>query len=138
VAKLVVGRQAATRMSIGSDPGPFQDHFPGYPLVPGVLIVESLAQLGGALVRQTLLKAGRVTLPVMSGIDRARFRAPVRPGVQMDMVVDLLSIGDEAARVTGTARVDGQMAATVQILFFLMPEPSGYTPPDLTIAVVES
>ena len=115
------GRRARGSKTIAPDESYFRDHFPGYPVVPGVLVLESLAQLGGRLVQASVRAAsGREVLPLLAKVDHAKFRRAVRPGDRLDLAVDVVAIGDEAARVTGVAEVNGRPAATAMIMYALM------------------
>src|SRR5262245_39594579 len=67
----------------------FADHFVGWPIYPGALLVEAMAQLGGALLDETLARDGTRALAMMVGIDRARLRRQVVPGDQLELVADL-------------------------------------------------
>lgn len=99
----------------------FRDHFPGFPVVPGVLLVESLAQLGGRLVEASVrADSNRRVLPLLAKIEKARFLQSVRPGDRLDLAVDLVAITDDAARVTGTASVGGRRAATAAIMYAMI------------------
>ncbi len=96
----------------------FAGHFPGRPTVPGVLMVESLAQLGAAAVLADGRYAGR--LPLFGGIDRARFRRQVVPGDTLDLEVRLTQMSSRAGRGHGVASVAGERAAEVDLLFVLV------------------
>src|SRR5580698_4256249 len=100
----------------------FVDHFPGHPLMPGTLVVEALAQLGGVLVEETMRQRGRPDLfAVLAMIDRARFREMVRPGDRLDLSAEDARVTEDGARVRGVARLDGKVAAEAELTFAFVP-----------------
>lgn len=121
IDSLEPGVRAAGHKLVAPEEDYFRDHFPGYPLVPGVLLLESLAQLGGRLIEASVRQAsGRRVLPVLAKVDHARFVSPVRPGDRLDLFVDMVSLGADAARVEGTARVGPRKAATAEIMYAIL------------------
>jgi 3-hydroxyacyl-[acyl-carrier-protein] dehydratase len=115
------GTRAVGYKQIASDEEYFRDHFPGYPIVPGVLVLESLAQLGGRLVEASVRQtSGRRVLPLLAKMDRARLLQPVRPGDRLDLVADVVGIGETAAKVAAVATVQRRKAATVDIMYAVM------------------
>jgi 3-hydroxymyristoyl/3-hydroxydecanoyl-(acyl carrier protein) dehydratase len=100
----------------------FVDHFPGHPLMPGTLVVEALAQLGGVLVEETMRGRGRPDLfAVLAMIDRARFREQVRPGDRLELGVETLAVSEDGGRVRGAARLDGKVAAEAELTYAFVP-----------------
>ena len=87
----------------------FQGHFPGYPIMPGVLVVEAMAQAGGIIMMHELPDRAE-KLVVFTGIERAKFRRPVTPGDQLRIEVEVLSFRPRAGRIEGKAWVDGKLA----------------------------
>jgi 3-hydroxyacyl-[acyl-carrier-protein] dehydratase len=87
----------------------FAGHFPGYPIMPGVLIVEAMAQAGAVLLFTEVAERDDKLL-VFTGIERARFRRPVTPGDQLRIEVDVLAFRGTAGRLQGKAYVDGKLA----------------------------
>ncbi len=98
----------------------FAGHFPGRPTLPGVLMVESLAQLGAVAVLSDARYAGR--LPLFGGIDRARFRRQVVPGDRLHLEVELGRMSARAGTGHGVASVGGKTACEADLLFVLVPK----------------
>lgn len=93
----------------------FQGHFPEAPVMPGVLIIEALAQCGAILaLREFEDRAEKI--PFFSGIESARFRRPVVPGDTLTLEVTALRIGSRVQKMRGEAKVDGQLAAEAEIM----------------------
>lgn len=97
----------------------FQGHIPGNPLMPGVLQLEAMAQVGGVIL--TLLPGMKGKFFAYAGVDKARFRRPVVPGDQLIMTVELLSFKrNRIAKMQGRGLVDHQLAVEAEMLFSLL------------------
>ncbi len=115
------GKRAEGHKLIARDEEYFLDHFPGYPIVPGVLVLESLAQLGGRLVEASVRSAtGRRVLPMLAKVENAKFLHSVRPGDRLDLEVTAGPIGEDAARVRAIARVAGKKVAVAGIMYAML------------------
>jgi 3-hydroxyacyl-[acyl-carrier-protein] dehydratase len=98
----------------------FQGHFPGYPIMPGVLVVEAMAQAGGIIMMAAIPDRDK-KLVVFTSIDRAKFRRPVTPGDQLRIEVDVLSFKTRAGRIEGRAYVDGKLACQATLTCQVVP-----------------
>jgi 3-hydroxyacyl-[acyl-carrier-protein] dehydratase len=98
----------------------FQGHFPSYPIMPGVLVIEAMAQAGGALLL-TEVPDRENKLMVFTGIERAKFRRPVVPGDQLRIEINVLQWKTRAVRMEGLVTVDGKLACEAIIMCQLVP-----------------
>lgn len=100
----------------------FQGHFPDAPVMPGVLQIEALAQVGAILaLREFEDRANKI--PFFSGIENGRFRRPVVPGDTLELEVIALRIGSRVQKMQGYAKVNGQIAAEAQIMCVIGDKP---------------
>ncbi|MEM9007136.1 MAG: 3-hydroxyacyl-ACP dehydratase FabZ [Cyanobacteria bacterium P01_F01_bin.86] len=115
IIEYVPGEYAVGLKNISLNEPQFQGHFPGRPIMPGVLIVEAMAQVGGIVLTQLPGVSG---LFVFAGIDKVRFRRPVVPGDQLVMTVTLLAIKRQRfGKMQARAEVDGQLACEGELMF---------------------
>ena len=102
----------------------FQGHFPGYPIMPGVLVVEAMAQAGGIIMMHEIPDREK-KLVVFTGIEKAKFRRPVTPGDQLRIEVDVLSFrlrtGRSSGEIAGKAWVDGKLACEATLRCQVVP-----------------
>lgn len=96
----------------------FEGHFPEMPVMPGVLQIEALAQVGAILALREFEDRGD-KVPFFSGIDKAKFRRPVVPGDTLTLEVTALRIGSKVQKMRGEAKVDGHIAAEAEIMCIL-------------------
>ena len=97
----------------------FQGHFPGAPIMPGVLIIEAMAQAGAVLLLHDM-EDRESKLVFFTGIDHARFRRTVVPGDQISLTLEVLKLRSRTCKLKGRAEVDGQLAAEAEILSALV------------------
>ena len=97
----------------------FQGHFPGAPVMPGVLIIEALAQAGAVLLLSDIPDRAS-KLVYFTGIDEARFRRPVVPGDQIRLTMEVLKLRSRTCRMRGTAEVAGELVAEAVIMSALV------------------
>jgi 3-hydroxyacyl-[acyl-carrier-protein] dehydratase len=112
------GQSASGQWVLSGEEPFFGGHFPGRPTLPGVLMVESLAQLGGIAVLLDPRYAGK--LPLFGGIERARFRRQVEPGETLQLEVAMDRLSARGGKGHGVASVDGQTACAAEFLFVIV------------------
>ena len=116
IIEYVPGKQAVGIKNVTINEPFFAGHIPPYPIMPGVLIVEAMAQVSGIIL--TLLPGMRGEFFAFGGIDKVRFRRPVTPGDQLVITVELLSFKlNRIAKMQGKGTVDGQVAVEGEMLF---------------------
>jgi len=94
----------------------FQGHYPGHPIMPGVLIVEAMAQVSGFLMKNTVDEPEN-KIPYFAGIDKARFRKTVRPGDQLRIVGKVIRLRKSIAKLDAKAFVEDELVAEAKVLF---------------------
>ncbi len=112
------GQVAVARWHLTGEEAFFAGHFPGRPTLPGVLMVEALAQVGAIAVLMEPRYAGK--LPLFGGIDGVRFRRQVSPGDTLDLRVEMGRLSARAGKGHGTATLGGEVACEADLLFVIV------------------
>jgi beta-hydroxyacyl-ACP dehydratase FabZ len=120
ILELDLGKRVVGLKNVTGNEAFFQGHFPGHPIMPGVLILEAMAQVGGVLLMRTLNASAEKKVMYFTGIDRAKFRRPVIPGDQLRMTCEILQLRSRTCRMRAEAQVDGKPAAEADLLCMVM------------------
>ena len=124
VESLEVDRSIVAIKAVTMNEHFFQGHFPGRPIMPGVLIVEALAQAAGVLAVQSLGLAGSGKLVYFMAIEGAKFRAPVEPGTLLKLEVEFVQKRSTVCKFAGRARVDGKVVAEASFTAMIADPPA--------------
>ena len=125
VGELILDRSITAIKAVTINEQFFQGHFPGRPIMPGVLIVEALAQAAGILAVESLGLAGSGKLVYFMAIDGAKFRKPVEPGVLLSLEVEFVQKRSSVCKFAGRALIDGQLAAEAHFTAMIADPPKG-------------
>lgn len=115
VLELEPGKKIVAVRRFDPDEGFFRGHFPGSPVVPGVIIIEAIAQAGGILVAQSEGERIKGRNPALVGLDRVRFRKPVLPGDEVRLEVEMLKSRERLWKLRGIAFVEGAKVAEADV-----------------------
>lgn len=124
VLEIEPGKKAVGLKNVTINEPFFQGHFPGQPIMPGVLILEAMAQVGGVLLLSMTGNQGK--LAYFGGMDKVRFRNPVHPGDTLIMEVEILKTKGNAGKVKAVAKVDNKLVAEGEFLFMLVEREEPY------------
>jgi len=113
------GKKAVAIKNVSANEPFFQGHFPDLAVMPGVLIIEALAQAGGAAL---LGHGSEGKLAMLAGVDNFKFRKPVVPGDTLRLEVELVRLRGPIGRIAARALVDGEVAAEGEITFAMVPK----------------
>lgn len=123
IVELHAGQRAIGIKNVTMGDHFFQGHFPNFPVMPGVLIVEAIAQVGAIALLSLEEQQGKIAF--FAGIDKVRFKRQVKPGDTLRLTVELGSLRRGIGTGSGTATVDGQLACSGEFMFALAPAPEG-------------
>ena len=123
VVELIPDRSITAIKAVTMNEGFFQGHFPGRPIMPGVLIVEALAQAAGILAVESLGLAGSGKLVYFMSIDGVKFRKPVEPGVLLTLEAEFVQKRARVCKFAGKARIDGDLAAECEFTAMIADPP---------------
>ena len=118
IRAIVPGESAVGIWHLTGDEAFFAGHFPGRPTLPGVLICEAIAQVGALAVLTDVRYEGK--LPLFGGLDKARFRRQVVPGDTLRIEVEMTRLSARAGKGEGRATVDGELAASCELMFVIV------------------
>ena len=110
------GESIVAVKNVSPDEPYFPGHFPGHPVMPGVLILEALAQAAGVLVWESVPPEERNFILYLVGVERTRFKQPVYPGDRLELTAKLTARRRNFWRFDATAEVDGRLIATAEFL----------------------
>jgi 3-hydroxyacyl-[acyl-carrier-protein] dehydratase len=124
VEKIVPDQSITAIKAVSMNEGFFQGHFPGRPIMPGVLIVEALAQAAGVLAVESLGLANSGKLVYFMAIEGAKFRTPVEPGCLLQLDVEFVQKRASVCKFAGRASVDGKLAAEANFTAMIADPPA--------------
>ena len=124
VEELVSDRSITAIKAVSMNEQFFQGHFPGRPIMPGVLIIEALAQAAGVLAVESLGLANSGKLVYFMAIEGAKFRAPVEPGCLLQLDVEFVQKRTNVCKFSGRASVEGKLAAEAQFTAMIADPPA--------------
>ncbi len=124
VEQIIPDRSISALKAVSMNEGFFQGHFPGRPIMPGVLIVEALAQAAGVLAVESLDLAGSGKLVYFMAIEGAKFRVPVEPGFLLRLDVEFVQKRASVCKFAGRASVDGKLAAEANFTAMIADPPA--------------
>lgn len=124
VARLERDRSITAIKAVSFNESFFQGHFPGRPIMPGVLIVEALAQAAGVLAVESLDLAGSGKLVYFMAIEGAKFRKPVEPGVLLELHAEFVQKRASVCKFAGRASVDGALVAEANFTAMIADPPA--------------
>ena len=124
VEELIPDQRIAAIKAVTVNEPFFQGHFPGRPIMPGVLIVEALAQAAGVLAVESLGLAGSGKLVYFMAIDGAKFRVPVEPGVLLRLEVEFVQKRSSVCKFVGRATIEGRLAAEASFTAMIADPPA--------------
>jgi 3-hydroxyacyl-[acyl-carrier-protein] dehydratase len=124
IEELIPDKSIAALKAVTINESFFQGHFPGRPIMPGVLIVEALAQAAGVLAVESMDLAGSGKLVYFMAIDGAKFRAPVEPGYLLRLEVEFIQKRSTVCKFAGRALVDGKLAAEANFTAMIADPPA--------------
>ncbi len=124
VEELVLDQSIRAVKAVTMNEGFFQGHFPGRPIMPGVMIVEALAQAAGVLAMESFGLAGSGKLVYFMAIDGAKFRAPVEPGCLLHLNVEFVQKRPRVCKFAGRAMIGDQLAAEANFTAMIADPPS--------------
>jgi len=127
VVEMEPGKRIVAIKNVTANEWFFQGHFPGYPIMPGVLIVEALAQTGAILLLSD--ESARGKIPLFAGIEKCRFRQQVVPGDTLTLELEVLARRGPVGKGRATARVNDKIAAECELTFALTDMPTPAAPP---------
>jgi 3-hydroxyacyl-[acyl-carrier-protein] dehydratase len=117
ILEIEEGKRAVGIKNVSANESFFVGHFPEYPVMPGVLIVEALAQVGAVAMLKKEENRGR--LAFFTGIDNCRFKKQVKPGDQLRLEVEIIRAKGPIGKGKGVAKVDGELVCETEIMFAL-------------------
>jgi len=117
VIEIIPGKRVVAIKKVREDEYYFKGHFPGNPIMPGVLIIESMAQAGAVGLMSIPENKNKIAL--FGGVDKVRFKKIVRPGDELRFDVEIVTLKSNFGKGRGKAYIDNELVCTAEIIFFL-------------------
>ncbi len=124
VEELVLGERIVAVKAVTMNENYFQGHFPGRPIMPGVMQIEALAQAAGVLAMESLGLSGSGKLVYFMSIDNAKFRAPVEPGCLLHLHVKFIKMGKRACKFAGKVMIGDKVASEAEFMAMIADPPA--------------